>query len=445
MVKNDFKYYYVREIIMDNQSFSLPSYKRSRWAYTLECAFEYFIALLVSDVFLATLLSEMGIPDSVIGIISSLISFAFLFQLFSLFIVQHIRNVKLVAVPIHLVSQMFFILLYLLPFFNIPHTLRTAVIIGCILLAYFGNYLVTSLIFNWGNSYVEPSNRAGFAARKEIISLLSGIIVSLSMGYAIDLFIENGNIKGGFILIAAVMLASSLCDFICLMLMKNQKREKTQGEKSEPFWQTVRILFSNKSYVYTVILHSIFNFGVHITSGFMGIYKTKDLLISVGVVQIINIAAALARAVFSMPIALYSSKKSYAKGIMLGMFIAALSFLFNIFSSPSHWWFVILYTVLYNISCAGTGQNMLNMLYSYVDKKYFVQASAIKSSVSGILGFLASVIGGYIVDAVQKNGNTVFGITVYAQQLLSAISLVFLIVGIVFVKLVLSRQREIAK
>ena len=80
---------------MDSKEFSTPAFKRSRWAYTIECAFEYFIALLVSDVFLATLLAEMGIPDSVIGVISSLISFAFLFQLFSMLIVQHIRNVKL--------------------------------------------------------------------------------------------------------------------------------------------------------------------------------------------------------------------------------------------------------------------------------------------------------------------------------------------------------------
>lgn len=437
------------EIIMDNQldnqDFSSPSFKRSRWAYTLECAFEYFVALLVSDVFLATLLSEMGMEDSVIGIISSLISLAFLFQLFSLLIVQHIKNTKLVAVPIHCISQMFFLLLYLLPFLNIPQGLRTAAVIGCILVAYFGNYLVTSVIFNWGNSFVEPSGRANFAATKEIISLLTGIVVSLTMGAVFDRFIAAGNIKGGFIFIATVMLISNVCDFICLMLMKNSKTEKKTAEKSEPFWQTVRILFSNKSFVYTVILHSIWSMSAYMTVGFMGIYKTKELMISVGVVQIINISASLLRAVFSMPIAHYSTKKSYAKGIKLGMYIAAAGYVVNMFTSPSLWWLVILYTILYNVSCAGTGQNLLNLTYSYVDRKYFVQASAIKASISGVCGFLASTVGGVILSAVQANGNKIFGITVYGQQLLSGISLLLLIFGILFVKLVVEKQKVIAK
>jgi hypothetical protein len=62
--------------------FNTTQYKRSRGAYMAQCTFEYFVALVVSDAFLATLLSYMGFSDSVIGIISSLISVAFLFQLF---------------------------------------------------------------------------------------------------------------------------------------------------------------------------------------------------------------------------------------------------------------------------------------------------------------------------------------------------------------------------
>ena len=108
---------------MTDQIFNTSPYKRSRRAYILECAFEYFVALMVADAFLATLLTKMGLDDAVIGVISSLISLAFLFQLCSIFVVQHIRNVKLVAIPIHCISQMCFFVLYLLPFFNIPQSL----------------------------------------------------------------------------------------------------------------------------------------------------------------------------------------------------------------------------------------------------------------------------------------------------------------------------------
>lgn len=431
---------------MTNQiNFNAPGYRRSRWAYTLECAFEYFIALMVADAFLATLLTEMGLSDAVIGVISSLVSLAFLFQLFSILVVQHIRNIKLVAVPIHCICQMFFLVLYLLPFFNIPAQLRTAVVVGCLLVAYFGNYLVTSVIFNWGNSFVDPNTRANFAATKEIISLISGVVVSLSMGWTFDRFVANGNINGGFLFIAAMMLLMNIGDFVCLMLMKNRKTEKKDAEPAEPFWQVIGMLFSNKGFVCCVILHAMWSFSVYMTLGFMGTYKTKELLLSVGTVQIINISACLLRALFSKPIARYADKRSYAKGIRLGMMIAATGFLVNIFTTPSLWWLVILYTVLYNVACAGTSQNMMNMVYSYVDNKYFVQASAIKYSISGLCGFGASMLASRILGAVQANGNTVLGVALYGQQLLSAISFVLVIVCVLFVKFVVEKQKIIAK
>ena len=425
--------------------FDSSAYRRSRWAYTFECAFEYFISLMVADAFLATLLTAMGLSDAVIGVISSLISLAFLFQLFSILVVQHIRSIKLVAVPIHCISQLFFLVLYLLPFFNIPQQFRTAIVVGCLLIAYFGNYLVTSVIFNWGNSYVNPVGRANFAATKEIISLISGVIVSLSMGWAFDSFIAADNINGGFLFIATMMLLMNIGDFICLMLMKNRKTEKKDAEKAEPFWRVVRMLFSNKSFVYSVVLHAMWSISVYMTIGFMGTYKTKELLLSVGAVQIINIVACLARALVSKPIAHFADKRSYAKGIEVGMTIAAIGYLVNIFTTPNMWWLVILYTILYHVACAGTSQNMMNMVYSYVDSKYFVQASAIKYSVSGLCGFGASMLGSRILSAVQSSGNTFLGISLYGQQLLSAISLVIVIVAILFVKFVLEKQKIIAK
>lgn len=63
-------------------------YKQSRKAYIVQCTAEYFITLLVADAFLANLLTSIGISDALTGIISSFISFAFLFQLLSILLVK---------------------------------------------------------------------------------------------------------------------------------------------------------------------------------------------------------------------------------------------------------------------------------------------------------------------------------------------------------------------
>lgn len=430
---------------MDRSIFDSAAYRRSRWAYTLECAFEYFVALLVGDAFLANLLSYMGIEDAVIGVISSLVSLAFLFQLAAVFVVQRITDVKRVAVPVHCLGQMFFLLLYLLPFCRLPAMLRTIAVIACVMLGYFCNYLVVSVIFKWGNSYVNPSTRASFAATKEMISLLAGTVVSLGAGWVVNRFTDTGNITGGFLFVAAMMLLFNLCDFVCLMLMKNRKQEKETDESRVPFWQVLKLLLTNKSFLYVVILGALIQASTYMTMGFMGIYKTKDLLYTVVAVQGINVGGYLARFVFTKPIALYTDRTSYAKGVKLGLIIALVAFLINMFATPTMRFPVILFTLVYNISCAGTGQNMMNIIYSYVDRKYFVEASAIKNSVAGLCGFGASLVGGCILNAVQKNGNQVLGIPVYGQQLLSAISAIISLIGILFVSRVLERRNTIAK
>jgi hypothetical protein len=127
------------------------------------------------------------------------------------------------------------------------------------------------------------------------------------------------------------------------------------------------------------------------------------------------------------------------------MWIAVAGYLINIFTTPDAWWIVVVFTLIYHASCAGTGQNMYNIVYSYVDEEYFVQASAIKNSIAGLFGFGASLLGGLILDAVQANGNQIFGIPVYGQQLLSAISAVILLVAIVFISRVMEKQKIVAK
>jgi Na+/melibiose symporter-like transporter len=312
------------------------------------------------------------------------------------------------------------------------------------MIAYFGNYLVVSVIFKWGNSFVDPRGRAGFAATKEMISLLSGMIVSLAIGYAVDGYTARGNVEGGFLFIAAMMLLMNAGDFICLLLMKSPAKTD-EAKRSSSLGNTLRLLFSNKSFVCVVILHSLINISTYMTLGFMGIYKTRDLAFTVGAAQLINIAGCLARFALTKPIAHYTDRRSYAKGVRLGLYIAVAGYLVCMFASPDCRYLIVLYTVLYNASCAGTGQNLNNIVYSYVDIDYFVEASAIKNSVAGLCGFGASVLGGVILRAVQENGNSVLGLPMRGQQLLALISLAVTIITLLFTARIMEKQTVIAK
>ena len=107
-------------IAMNNEHgmYDSKEYKKSRFAYMMECTFEYFVTLLIADAYLSNLLTAIGMSDSMIGTVSSLASLAFIFQLLSMFLVQRLTNTKTIPSLIHLVGRMFFVTLYFIPFFD---------------------------------------------------------------------------------------------------------------------------------------------------------------------------------------------------------------------------------------------------------------------------------------------------------------------------------------
>ncbi len=396
-------------------------YKRSRNAYVLQCAFEYFVSIFVSDAFLAKLLTSLGLSDALIGVIASLVSFSFLFQLLSILMMQHITNIKRTVIVCDTVSQLFFLGLYLLPFAPIPQSARGAAATALLLLAYFVKYLISSMYFRWANAFVDPHGRAVFSARKEVISLISGILFTLAAGAMMDRFEAAGNLRGSFLCIAVVMLVLNAANFICLFLIRNASAAET-AQMRKPFGDALRHVISNRSFLCVVLMTSLWDVARYLTYGFLGTFKTRDLLITVGTVQIINMIANVGRIFLSGPFGRYSDRHSYAAGYRMAMLMAALAFGVNVFTTQKTWWMIAVFTLLFNSSLAGSNQNGMNILYHYVDPDYLIQAVAIKNSVAGLVGFGASLVGGRILAAVQENGNVVLGIPMYGQQLLSAIS-----------------------
>lgn len=420
-----------------NPDFNSPVYKRSRAAYSAQCAFEYFMALLAGDAYLAKLLGVIGLSDETIGIISSLITASFLFQLSSIFIVRRIKSVKRTATIFNTLSSLFFAGLYLIPFLPVSVGVRTTLVVVCILAAYFLNYSVTSMIYKWGNSFVDPHKRGDYSAGKEMFSLISGMAFTIAVGAVIDRFESVGNIRGGFIFIAAAGLIVSLCNFICLALIAPGRVETN----AQPLSGVVKNTLGNKNFLTVVFMFCLWEFGKGLTIGFLGIYKTKDLMLTVGTVQAINAVGNMCRFALSKPIGRFADRHSFVKGIELALSIAAVGFAVNIFASPTARWCIVVYTILYAVSSAGTTQNFNNIIYSYVDSDYFVQASAVKNSLGGIVGFCASLIGSRILAAVRDGGNTLFGVTVYGQQVLSALTLIFTIAAILFAHFVIEKQK----
>ncbi len=427
--------------------FNSKASRQSRNAYMIQCTVEYFISLLVTDAFLAKLLTDVGVSDSMIGIISSFVTLAFMIQLMSIFLVQRKINTKRVVILFDTISIFFFMMLYLIPFIPVEKSLKIALIILSIILAYAGKYLILSLCFGWGNSFVEPKKRAVYSAKKEMLSLFLGMIFTAVVGYVIDWYEGLGNLSGGFLFIAISIFILNIWNFICLALIKKPENEDKNDEKKER--KSLRLVakntLGNKAFRKIIFLTVLWDVARYFTVGFMGTFKTNDLAMSLFLVQMVNIIANFARMLISIPFGRFSDKHSFVAGFQLALMIAAAAFLVNIFTTPGRWYLVVLYTVLYSCCMAGINQNSFNITYNYVDKDFITEAMSIKNSIGGICGFLASLVGSKILALVQKNGNNILGIGCYGQQVLSCISLIVIVAAILFIKFKIKKEKVIVQ
>ena len=87
--------------------------RRGRIMYIIEAGIEYLISIMVANTYLALLTKELGISDSLTGIISSFISLGCVFQLCSILIRK--RRSKGFVLVLSVLNQLLFISLYVVP------------------------------------------------------------------------------------------------------------------------------------------------------------------------------------------------------------------------------------------------------------------------------------------------------------------------------------------
>lgn len=420
--------------------YSSRAYKQSRSAYSAQCLFEYFISILCSDAFLAKLLKDIGLSDAVTGLLSSFISFTFFFGLLAIPLAGRLKKVKKPVITLDTLSQLLFAALYAVPFLPLGTGAKGAVVTGLLVLAYLTLYLNTSICYKWGNSFVSPEKRGSFSATKEMISLIAGVFFTLLMGFVTDSFENKGNLHGAFIFIGLTMIVTCGCNFTCLELIK-EKPLSESGTNQSPR-KIIEQTFLNRRFRNAMILTAVTEAARYFTLGFLGTFKTVDLGFSVSEIQMINVAANLGRFAVSKPFGRFSDKKGFANGYFAGNLLSAAAFLFGIFTSTKTRLLILPFTMLFNMSLAGTNQNTFNMAYSYVDDEYILSAMTVNNSVRGICGFLSSLAGSRVLSAVQQNGSRLFGRAVFGQQVLSAGSLVMSLAALAFNKCVVSKQTE---
>ena len=173
---------------------------------------------------------------------------------------------------------------------------------------------------------------------------------------------------------------------------------------------------------------------------FSGAYQNGALGFTTTFSSIIIIISSLIRAICSKPLGRFADKHSFCKMLYICFGIELVAFAINIFTVPSNGKIMYaLFYVLYAAGQAGINSSIINLAYDYVPNEQKTGALALVNTFSGFTGFFTTLIVSPIVDFIQKNDNTLFGMKIYSQQCMSAISAVFVAIVLIYLALVIRK------
>lgn len=415
--------------------------KTTRVAYIIEAGFEYFISLFVTGTMLGYILDTVGFSDALQGIISTVATFTCGAQLFAIVLAG--RKVKRIVTIGHVINQLAFTLLYLLPIFNLPSGLKTALLLVFLFAGHIINNAINPAKIAWLMTSVQNNKRGGFTAVKEMVSLAGGIAVSLGFGAVADTFRDaSGMPTTPYYVICAVALILMTAIHTVTLLISTEKYVPAATRPS--IKSTIGRMVTNRDLIKVIGVGVIWNIASGFSVSFYASYLREELAFSFTLIAFITTAGSICRILVSPLVGKIADKYSFATSMTLCFAVVAMGFLSMCFTTPETRWLYLVYACLHAFSMAGINSGVINLIYDYVVPEDRATAMGVKNALGGILGFLAALLSGFILGKIQTAGGlTVFGVTLYAQQFLALLSFAVTIILIIYMRTVIAPLKRV--
>jgi hypothetical protein len=433
--------------------------KSSRIYYTTADSAAQTIAQLAGGAFLATLMSHSGISDANIGIITSLVSFAALTQLFLINFFKRIKKYKFL-VTITALQRILFAALYFVPLFLISDAAKAFLIV---IMYFIGQVFVqigTPASQDWIASLVPSRLRGKYFSIKDSVAVFVVSSLMLLCGMILDHF-KKTDILTGFIIIGILIFILTMINVVGLSLMKEPKfsylndegkemhgrlakRAKQQEvtEKRQSILSEIREAVGDRKYRKAFMVQCLYTLSFFICAPFNSSYMINDLKLPYTFIMLVSFVFNLYR-IYLMPrLGRMADKHGMGKILRYTLLALGLNFLSVAFMMPFNAYpMLILSTFFGSTAWAFVGIGLFGIQLDFYRSDKRMIWLTLTSSVSGLFGFLVSVIGGSILDRLQKLDINLWGQKIYAQQILNLIGFILILLVVTFIRLRIETEK----
>jgi MFS family permease len=433
--------------------------KTSRINYTMADTAAQTIVQLAGGTFLATLMSYSGISDANIGVITSLVSLAALSQLFLINFFKKIKKYKFLVCVTSL-SRILFAALYFIPLFNIKDSTKASLIV---FLYFIGQIFVQIGIpasQDWIASLVPSRLRGKYFSIKDSFAVFVVSITMLLCGMVFDYF-KKTNLITGFIITAIIIMILTLTNVINLSIMKEPKlsyvneegkemhgrlakkaKQQVQTEKSISILSELKEAFSDRKFRKAFTVQCFYISAFYICLPFNSSYQINDLKLPYTFIMLVGFIFNLYRIYITPKLGRMADKYGMARLLRYSLFSLGLNQLSMTFTMPFNAYpMLIVSTFLSSTAWAFVGIGLFGIQLDFYKSEKRMTWLTITSSLSGLFGFLVSILGGKLLSYFQSLSLSLFGQKIYAQQILNLIGFLILLVTVMYIRFYIETEK----
>lgn len=398
----------------------------TRKLYPYESMFEFLCSTLSGGAFFAKLSITLGVKDSVTALISSITYLVCIVQIFSGALAKH-TPIKPWLLPISLFTRVCMIGMFLLPFLNISSfaDIILLILVFCAQSTHMLLYPIKQTMFL---TTVPETERTGYLARHNRVSVIAGIPIVMGGGLFIDKMTEVGKLDMAFLIIALAILFFCICHMTILFMSKEPPIKVPENKN---MLLDFKKIFKSSKYRLLFILAITTGMGVGALSPFLSTYIQREQGFSMALA---NFYTMLQYIFMICTLSLLSKFRHRIKPtLMHAIYFAGnvitngIFFVMNNDTALVFHFFFVFFSSINSAALLG----ITSLIYNAVDEDERTTAVAVHELAKGLSTFFMTLCISPFFDHMQTNGVSLFGRPVFAQQILAIISTSIMIVNLI--------------
>jgi len=306
-----------------------------------------------------------------------------------------------------------------------------------------GLYLLSHLMVNMVDpatttlfiSLVPQNMRGRFFSIRERYLIFISSVVNVVFGGVLDKYELRGRTYEGYILMFAIAFMAMLLNLFSYLSMKEPRIRQTKSRIS--LKQLFTMPLKEKRFRKIIILFFLWGLSMNFSNPFFSVYMVSKLRLSYTFITICGLVNSIMYVITVSIWGKVADKKSFTYTAMISIALLGATHMLWFFAAEGA---ILTYAVVMlghitgGIAWAGIGISLYNIPYEYTPEEGRTVYLGFNAALSGLIGFVSSMLASYMVGAMSEYKGIFAGLTVTQFQLIFLISGFFILVTSFYIR-----------